>query len=76
MRELFEKPLSDWEWSDIETIISHEVEEGQDFDFKEALPSRDGSTDLWQSGRPRISDYARDTIAEEMAASRTRMADC
>jgi hypothetical protein len=68
MRELFEKPLSDWEWLDIQTLISNEVEESQYFEFKEALPSRDGSTDPWQSGRPRVSDYARDTIAEEMAA--------
>jgi hypothetical protein len=68
MRQLFEKPLSDWEWSDIGTLISNEVEESQYFEFKATLPSRDGGTDPWQSGRPRVSDYARDTIAEEMAA--------
>jgi hypothetical protein len=47
MRELFEKPLSDWEWLDIQTLISNEVEESQYFEFKEALPSRDGSMDPW-----------------------------
>ncbi|WOJ90840.1 ATP-binding protein [Methylocapsa polymorpha] len=65
---IFEKPLSEVTWSDLEEIVTKELEEDQTLEFKEALPAKDGNIDPWQSGRDKIADHARDTLAEEVAA--------
>ena len=48
-------------------MIDERVPEGAQIEFKESLPSRNGS-DPWVRGQDRIGDYARNRILEEAVA--------
>ena len=67
MKDLMQKPLSDWTWSDIELIVTNQLEESQTFELKKELPSKQGP-DSWQQSGKKIGDHARDTLAEEIVA--------
>jgi len=67
-RAIFEKPLSDLTWADLEYIVTQGLEEDQTLEFKETLPAKDENGDPWQSGKNKIGDYARDALAAEIVA--------
>ena len=51
---------------DIEALISSEVPEGEQIEFKESLPAR--GQDPWMTGGDKIGDRARNAILEEAVA--------
>jgi len=53
---VFEKPLSDLTWADLEDIVTKGLEEDQTLEFKETLPAKDGNSDPWQSGKDKIGE--------------------
>jgi hypothetical protein len=69
-RAIYEKPLAELTWSDFESVVFNRLEEDQTLEFKETLPARDGSANIWQLGQDKIGGYARDTLAKEVVAFR------
>jgi predicted HTH transcriptional regulator len=67
-RAIFENLLTDLSWSDLQDVVSKDLEENQTLEFKETLPAKNGLADPWQAGRDSISPYARDTLAKEVVA--------
>jgi hypothetical protein len=67
-RAIFEKSLSELTWGDLENVINRGLEEDQTLEFKGTLPAKDGNSDPWQSGRDKVGDHARDTLAAEIVA--------
>ena len=53
---------------DIQQLIDTEVPEGQEIEFKETLPTEEGSVDPWLRGKNGIGKYARNCIVEEAVA--------
>lgn len=62
------KPLDQVTPDDLMHLISEQVQEGSTIEFKERLPTKDGSDDPWMSGVDRIGDRARNEILEEVVA--------
>ena len=64
---MFDKPIYDFVYADINRLIQEKVIEGIHIEFKESLPSRKGN-DPWIEGKDKIGDYARNEILEEIVA--------
>ena len=60
------KPAAQVGIDDVEALISSEVPEGEQIEFKESLPAR--GQDPWMTGGDKIGDRARDAILEEAVA--------
>ena len=60
------KPADQIGIDDIQALISSEVPEGEQIEFKESLPAR--GQDPWMTGGDKIGDRARDSILEEAVA--------
>ena len=68
MIEVLSKPVDQIGIRDVESLITSEVPEGEQIEFKEELPAkRDGSPDPWMSGGV-IGDRAKNEILEEVVA--------
>lgn len=67
MTFLLSKSADQLNLDDVQTLIDERVPEGAQIEFKESLPSRNGS-DPWVRGQDRIGDYARNKILEEAVA--------
>ncbi len=65
---MFPVPLKDVTFDLIEAIVDNEMPEGDEFEIKTALPSRDGNPDPWMTGGDRIGDKARNELIEEVIA--------
>lgn len=53
---------------DIEALIASKVPEGEQIEFKEALPARGRASDPWMTGKDQIGDRAKNTILDEVVA--------
>ena len=67
MTEVLSKPADQIDIHDIESLIESKVPEGEQIEFKESLPTEDGSADPWMS-KKNLGKRAKDTILEEAAA--------
>ena len=68
MIDVLSKPADRIGVADIQALIDSEVPEGEQIEFKGALPAEKGKTDPWMDGRNGIGNYARDSILEEAVA--------
>lgn len=64
---MFGKRLAEITSDDVSRLISDEVPEGAEIEFKKTLPAKDG-TDAWIREQKTIGDRARDQIIEEVVA--------
>lgn len=64
---MFSKLISELTATDIEQVVKDAVQEGQEVEFKETLPAKDGK-DGWLSGADRLGDRARNEIVEGVIA--------
>lgn len=53
---------------DIEALIASQVPEGEQIEFKEALPAKGRASDPWMTGKDHIGDFAKNTILKEVVA--------
>ena len=60
------KPADQVGIDDVEALVSSEVPEGEQIEFKESLPAR--GQDPWMTGGDKIGDRARDAILKEAVA--------
>ena len=68
MIAVLSKPADEVGVRDLQELIDSEVPEGDQIEFKESLPSGDGSPDRWVSGGNKIGNKARDKILNEAVA--------
>lgn len=62
---VLEKPVGNISIHDIQQLIDTEVPEGQEIEYKETLPAKEGSVDPWLRGKSGIGNFARNSILEE-----------
>ena len=68
MIEVLSKPADQIGISDIESLITLEVPEGEQTEFKESLPAKDQTPDPWITGKDQIGDFAKNKILKEVVA--------
>lgn len=68
LRRILEAPIADLTFTDIETLIREEAEEGPRLELKRGLPANDRQVDPWITGGGRIGNPARDGLAKEVVA--------
>ena len=68
MIDVLSKPADRIDVADVQALIDSEVPEGEQIEFKGALPAEKGKTDPWMDGKGGIGNYARDSILEEAVA--------
>ena len=68
MVSVLSKPSDRIDLEDICSLISEQVPEGTQIEYKECLPSRDGRSDPWSRGEKTIGDYAMQEILDEVVA--------
>ena len=64
MIDVISKPADQIGLSDIEALITSQVPEGEQIEFKESLPEKDKASDPWMEGKDRIGDRARNKVLE------------
>ena len=67
MIELLSMPAEQINSSHIESFVDSKVPEGEQIEFKESLPTKNGKSDSWISGG-KIGDRAKNTMLEEVVA--------
>ena len=68
MIAVLSKPADQIGVSDLDELIDSEVPESDQIEFKESLPTRDGSPDRWITHEDGIGNKARESILEEAVA--------
>lgn len=68
MTAVLTKPAEGIGFDDIQALISDQVPEGAQIEFKESLPAGKGKSDAWLTGGDGIGDRARNEILEEVVA--------
>lgn len=68
MISVLSKPADQIDLADIRELIDSQVPEGDQIEFKECLPTEDGSPDRWVTHGDRIGRTARNKILEEAVA--------
>ena len=69
MIAVLSKPRNEIDISDIQSLIDSKIPEGEQIEFKEAVPAKgDSSPDPWMSDQSRIGDRAKNEIMEEAVA--------
>ena len=68
MIDVISKPADQIGLSDIEALITSQVPEGEQIEFKESLSEKGKSSDPWMEGKDRIGDRARNKVLEEAVA--------
>ncbi len=68
MIDVISKPADQIGLSDIEALITSQVPEGEQIEFKESLSEKGKSSDPWMEGKVRIGDRARNKVLEEAVA--------
>ena len=68
MIELLSMPAGQIDSSHIKSFVDSKVPEGEQVEFKQSLPAKDGKFDPWMSGEDKIGDRAKKEILEEVAA--------
>lgn len=67
MINLLSMPVDQIRISDIESLIASRIPEGEQVEFKEELPAKNGS-DPWMSGGDKIGDRAKNELLKEVVA--------
>ena len=67
MINLLSMPVDQIIISDIESLIESKIPEGEQVEFKEELPAKNGS-DPWMSGGDKIGDRAKNELLKEVVA--------
>ena len=68
MIEVLSKHADQMGLGDIEALVSSEVPEGEQIEFKASLPAKGSGRDPWMEGEGKIGDRARNAILEETVA--------
>ena len=68
MIDVISKPADQIGLSDIEALITSQVPEGEQIEFKESLSEKGKSSDPWMEGKDRIGDRARNKVLEGAVA--------
>ena len=68
MIQVLSKTVDQIDIHDIESLIESRVPEGEQIEFKEALPAKGHGPDSWVNDQKRIGDYAKKSILEETVA--------
>ena len=68
MIELLSMPAEQINSSHIESFVDSKVPEGEQIEFKESLPTKNGKSDSWISGG-KIGDRAKNTILRRLLPS-------
>ncbi len=68
MIQILSKPADQIDIHDIESLIESKVPEGEQIEFKEALPAGGKSPDPWTNGQDEIGDRAKNALLEETVA--------
>ena len=68
MISILSKPADQIGAADIQELIDSQVPEGEQIEFKESLPTDDGSPDRWVTHRDRIGRRAKHALLEESVA--------
>ena len=68
MIEVLSKPADQIDIDDINALITSEVPEGEQIEFKESLPAKGQKPDQWTTGQNQIGDIAKDKILTEVVA--------
>ena len=67
MINLLSVPVDQIRISDIESLIESKIPEGEQVEFKEKLPAKNGS-DPWMSGGDKVGDRAKNELLKEVVA--------
>ena len=68
MIKVLSKPADQVGHADVQELIDSQVPEGQEIEYKESLPTDDGSPDRWVTHGDRIGRRAKHTVLEESVA--------
>ena len=68
MIHVLSKPADQIDNHDIESLVESRVPEGEQIEFKEALPAKGESLDPWENDQDKIGDRAKNAILEETVA--------
>ena len=68
MIQVLSQPVDQIDIHDIESLIKSRVPEGEQIEFKEALPAKGQTPDPWMNNQKIIGDYAKKKILEEAVA--------
>ena len=68
MIQVLSKPVDQIDIHDIESLIELRVPEGEQIEFKVALPTKDRTPDPWMNDQKKIGDYAKKKILKETVA--------
>src|SRR5262245_34200700 len=63
---ILQKRLVDVTPEDIQWLITNEVQEGNDLEFKEALSTRKGTADRWVTVGDTVGDEAKSDLVKEL----------
>lgn len=59
---------SDLTGEDVQRLVDEQVQESDQIELKEALPSKNNEGDPWERGENQVGDYARNKLIEEVIA--------
>ena len=68
MIQVLSKPVDQIEIHAIALLIESRVPEGEQIEFKEALPAKSRTPDPWMNDQKKIGDYAKKKVLEETVA--------
>ena len=65
---MFGKRPSELTPEDINRVVSEQVQEGSQIEFKGTLPAKGSAADPWVSGKDEVGEFARNKLVEEVIA--------
>jgi hypothetical protein len=65
---MFGKRASELTPEDIDRVVSEQVQEGSQVEFKGTLPAKGSAVDPWVSGKGQVGEFARNKLVEEVIA--------
>jgi Putative DNA-binding domain len=65
---MFGKRPSELTPEDISRVVSEQVQEGSQIEFKGTLPAKGSAEDPWVAGRDQVGEFARNKLVEEVIA--------
>ena len=68
MIQILSKPFDQIDIHDIQSLIESTVPEGEQIEFKEALPAGGKSPEPWTNGQDEVGDRAKNAVLEETVA--------
>jgi hypothetical protein len=65
---MFGKRPSELTFEDMNRVVSEQVQEGSQVEFKGALPAKGSAVDPWVLGKDQVGEFARNKLVEEVIA--------